>query len=129
MVSDETTAGDDTDTLYDRLGRRDGIEAVVETFYDRVLADDQLEEYFEGMEMDELRSHQTAFLSAVTGGPGAYDGRDMRAAHDHLDLDQSDFVAVAAHLDAALAAHGVRADDRDVVLDEVRSLEAAILNR
>jgi hemoglobin len=128
VVSDEHL-GDDTDALYDRLGRRDGIAAVVETFYDRVLADDRLNGHFAGVDTDDLRAHQTAFLAAVTGGPGSYDGREMRAAHADLDLDRADFAAVAGHLDAALAAHDVSEDDRAAVLEEVQSLETAILNR
>ena len=129
MSSDDPTHDDDTDALYDRLGGREGIAAVVETFYDRVLADERLDEHFEGMEMDDLRAHQTAFLSAVTGGPDDYSGREMRAAHATLDLDESDFDAVAGHLDEALAAHGVSRADRAAVLDEVRSLKPAVLNR
>jgi hemoglobin len=102
---------------------------VVDTFYDRVLADDEINGHFEGMAMDDLRAHQTAFLSAVAGGPDEYSGKEMRAAHANLDLDESDFAAVAGHLGAALAAHGVRETDREAVLETVRSLEAAVLNR
>ncbi|WP_372911941.1 group 1 truncated hemoglobin [Salinigranum sp.] len=128
MTGDEPTA-DDVDSLYDRLGGRDGIAAVVDTFYDRVLADDRVNGYFDDMDVDDLRSHQTAFLSAVSGGPAAYDGQEMRAAHAHLDLDESDFAVVAGHLDDALAAHGVSEADRAAVRREVQSLEAAVLNR
>ncbi|AUV81470.1 group 1 truncated hemoglobin [Salinigranum rubrum] len=129
MGSDEPTRDDETEPLYDRLGGRDGIAAVVETFYDRVLADERLHDYFEGMEMDDLRAHQTAFLSAVAGGPEDYSGREMRAAHATLNLDESDFDAVAGHLDEALAAHGVSDADRAAVLREVTSLKPAVLNR
>ena len=117
------------DSLYGRLGRREGIDAVVETFYDRVFDDDRLAPYFEGVAMDDLRAHQAAFLSAVAGGPAESGGREMRDAHAHLDLDEADFAAVAGHLDGALAAHGVDQADREAVLDEVRSLQTAILNR
>jgi hemoglobin len=120
----------DTDgTLYDRLGGRDGIEAVVETFYDRVLDDDRVNGHFEGMAMDDLRAHQAAFLTGVTGGPDEYDGREMRAAHAGLDLSESEFDVVADHLDRALAAHGVAEADREAVLAEVESLKPAVLGR
>ncbi|WP_380678450.1 group I truncated hemoglobin [Salinigranum sp. GCM10025319] len=119
----------DTDgTLYDRLGGRDGIEAVVETFYDRVLDDDRVNGHFEGMAMDDLRAHQSAFLTGVTGGPDEYDGREMRAAHAGLDLNESEF-DVVEHLDRALAAHGVVESDREAVLDEVQALKPAVLGR
>jgi hemoglobin len=122
-------SGDDTETLYDRLGGDDGVAAVVDTFYDRVLADDRVNDAFEGVPMDELREHQAAFLSAVAGGPDEYAGREMRAAHAGLDLDDADFDAVVGHLDAALDQDGVSAADHAAVLEEVESLRAAVLGR
>jgi len=116
-------------TLYERLGGRDGIEAVVTSFYDRVLDDESLAVYFEDTDVDELRDHQRAFLSAVTGGPDQYDGATMRAAHAHLDLTADDFAAVAGHLDAALREAGVGDDDREGVLSAVSSHEAEILDQ
>ena len=127
MPADDADNRDEA--LYDRLGTEDGIEAVVETFYDRVLGDDRINDVFEGVAMDDLRAHQTAFLAAVTGGPDEYAGQEMRAAHAGLDLDDEEFDVVAGHLDAALDAHGVAAEDRTAVLREVESLRSAVLNR
>ncbi|WP_324757215.1 group I truncated hemoglobin [Haloarcula sp. GH36] len=118
-----------SETLYDRLGGADGIEAVVEDFYDRVLDDDSLVEYFEDTDMAELREHQREFITMVTGGPTEYDGADMRTAHAHLDLDGADFAAVAGHLDDALAAAGAADGDREAVLSAVADLEDDVLNR
>jgi hemoglobin len=117
------------ETLYDRLGGRDAVDAVVDEFYDRVLADESLAPFFEGTEMDELRAHQAAFISAVTGGPDDYEGATMREAHAHLDLSEREFAAVAGHLDDALAAFDVSESDREAVLAEVAELESAILDR
>lgn len=117
------------DTLYDRLGGDEGLEAVVGDFYERVLADDDLREYFDDTDMDALRDHQRAFLTMVTGGPTTYDGDDMRAAHAHLDLSAADFEAVAGHLDDALQSAGVSESDRAAVLSAVADLEDDVLNR
>jgi hemoglobin len=118
-----------TRTLYERLGGGDAIEAVVDEFYEAVLADPQLAPYFEDVDVTRQRAHQTAFIAAVTGGPGTYDGDDMREAHAHLDLSAADFAAVAGHLNDALAECGVADDDRETVMSEVASLEPAILGR
>ncbi|WP_423998976.1 group I truncated hemoglobin [Haloarcula salina] len=117
------------DTLYDRLGGDEGLEAVVDDFYERVLADDDLRGYFDDTDVEALREHQRSFLSMVTGGPATYDGDDMRAAHAHLDLSAGDFEAVAGHLDDALRSAGVSAADRDAVLSAVSNLEDDVLNR
>ncbi|MBX0324584.1 group 1 truncated hemoglobin [Halomicroarcula sp. F13] len=118
-----------SETLYDRLGGEAGIEAVVETFYDRVLADESLAQYFEDTDVEALREHQRQFLAAVTGGADSYDGQSMRAAHAHLDLTEDDFAAVAGHLDSALRAHDVDPSDREQVLTAVVDLETEILDR
>jgi hemoglobin len=115
------------DTLYDRLGGEEAIAAVVDEFYDRVLADDDLVDYFTDTDTDALRDHQTAFISHATGGPVAYDGRDMADAHRGLDITDEDFDRVAVHLQEALAAVDVAEDDIDAVLDEVAALKPAIV--
>ncbi|WP_254546223.1 group I truncated hemoglobin [Halomarina pelagica] len=116
-------------SMYDRIGGRDAVEAIVDEFYDRVLSDDRLRGYFEGMDMNDLRAHQVQFISAVAGGPVEYDGDDMREAHDHLNISEPHFDAVADHLDAALREHDVDDRDRRAVLEEVAALKAPVLGR
>lgn len=116
-------------TIYDEIGGREAVEAVVSDFYDAVLDDEQLVEYFEDQDMAELRAHQIQFISSVTGGPVEYTGADMRKAHAHLDLDERDFQAVAKHLEAALRANGVDDAAVEQILSEVAKLKAPVLNR
>ncbi|UPV73381.1 group 1 truncated hemoglobin [Halorussus limi] len=116
-----------SETLYDRLGGRDAIAAVVESFYDRVLDDDRIAHFFEDTDMSALRAHQTTFLASVTGGPVEYDGADLSSAHADLDIDGRDFEIVARHLDEALAEFDVSADDREEVVAAIAELESAIV--
>ena len=44
-------------SLYDRLGGEVALDAVVDEFYDRVLADEELRPYFADVSMDELHEH------------------------------------------------------------------------
>ena len=115
--------------LYERLGGEEGIERVVDEFYDRVLDDESIQHHFEGTDTDALREHQRAFLTMVSGGPEEYDGTDMREAHAHLAISEADFATVADHLDSALRACDVDEADREAVLSEVAALEDAVLNR
>jgi hemoglobin len=115
------------DSLYDRLGGRDAIRVVVDDFYDRVLDDERLRPYFEDVSMDRLRSHQIQFLAAATGGPVDYAREDLRAAHAEMGIDESEFEAVATHLDAALEDAGVARPDRRDVMETVEGLEGAIV--
>ncbi|WP_306054938.1 group I truncated hemoglobin [Natronococcus wangiae] len=112
-----------SDTLYDRLGGWDAIAAVVDRFYERMLEDDRVAHFFEDIDVQRQRAHQTQFLSAVAGGPVDYTGRDMEAAHAHLDIGRTEFDVVATHLEE----FDVDERDREAVLSEFGSYEDAIV--
>lgn len=100
-------------SLYERLGGSVGIDAAVEGFYRKVLADPLLEPYFAGVDMDRLVAMQAAFLTFALGGPGKYTGRDLRTAHAALPgLGDEHVDRVLAHLAATLRDLG--ADDEDI---------------
>ena len=82
-------------SLYVRLGRSEGIGAVVDGFYERVLADESLAPFFVRTTMSDQRRHLTAFVAAATGGP-AYRGRSLRDSHKRLGIEQRHFDAVPA---------------------------------
>lgn len=114
-------------TLYDRLGGEAAIGAVVGEFYDRVLADDRVNHHFDDVDMADQSSHQTKFLSAVTGGPLRYEGDEMGDAHEGLAITDAEFDAVAEHLADALVAFDVAADDREAVLEAVEGYRETIV--
>lgn len=115
-------------SLYDKLGGATGVASVVTEFYAHILADDRISHYFEGMDMDRQRAHQSAFISHVLGGPEHYSGRNMHKAHAHLNLTHADFDAVAGHLVTALEHHNVTQADIDAVLAAIASLERQIVD-
>jgi hemoglobin len=94
-------------SIYEQLGQDVGIRTAVDDFYERVLGDPALAPYFDGIDMNRLRGHQTKLLVQVTGGPVDYDGRDLAAAHKGLDITGPDFDRVVAHLAATLSRLGV----------------------
>jgi hemoglobin len=111
------------ETLYERLGGEPAIGAVVNEFYDRVLDDDRVNHYFDDVDMADQRSHQTKFLSAVTGGPIRYEGEEMATAHEELAITDAEFEIVATHLDEALRAFDVDDADREAVMEAVAGFE------
>src|SRR5262245_49676415 len=68
-------------TLFDRLGGTVAIDAAVDVFYGRVLADPELAPFFARVDLRHLRAHQRAFLAMALGGPERYRGRDLSDAH------------------------------------------------
>jgi hemoglobin len=94
-------------TIYDRIGGREAIEAVVEDFYVRVLADDQLGGFFAGTNMNRLKGMQVEFFAAALGGPEPYTGAPMKQVHQGRGITMHHFSLVAGHLSDALTAAGV----------------------
>ena len=115
------------ETLYERLGGQAAIDAVVDEFYDRVLADEALQPYFTDTDTEELRDHQKAFIAYVAGGADDYDGPGMDTAHEHLDVTAEAFDRIATHLDDSLRACGVDDADREELMRAVAALQDDIV--
>src|SRR5215218_8926720 len=114
-------------SLYEDLGGRAAIAAVVEEFYGRVLGDAALAPLFAGADLDQLRRHQTAFLVSALGGPNEYRGRGLRQAHTGLNITAAQFGAVAGHLSDALAVCGVPDSTIATVIGHVAQLQGDIV--
>ncbi|MGF1485244.1 MAG: group 1 truncated hemoglobin [Opitutales bacterium] len=112
MESNPTAAS--TQPLFERLGGEPALNAAVELFYAKMLADERLNRFFQNVPMRRLKEHQAKFLTIAFGGPNNYSGRTMGAAHrrlvNNLGLGDSHFDAVIKHLCETLAELGVQAE-------------------
>ena len=102
-----------SESVYDRIGGEAAVDAAVDVFYRKVLADDRINEFFDGVDMERQAGKQKAFLTMALGGPHNYTGKDMRVGHAHLvarGLNDSHFDAVMENLGATLSELGVPAD-------------------
>ena len=119
-------------TVYELIGGAAAMDAAVDAFYRRVLADDRISHFFDDVDMARQAAKQKAFLTMVFGGPNAYTGKDMRTAHAHLvarGLTDSHFDAVVENLRATLVDLGVAAEQRDQILSTAESARADVLGR
>ena len=119
-------------SLYERIGGAAAVDAAVDIFYRKVLADESINRFFAATDMADQRAKQKAFLTMVFGGPNEYTGRDLRSAHAPLvkqGLNEQHFAAVAGHLQAALSELGVA----EQIIAEVMTIAAGtqddVLNR
>ncbi|NOY63383.1 MAG: group 1 truncated hemoglobin [Gammaproteobacteria bacterium] len=100
-------------SLFERIGGEGAVNAAVDVFYRKVLADERINKFFEGVDMDKQAAKQKAFLTMAFGGPHNYSGEDMRKGHAHLvkrGLNDSHFDAVMDNLGATLKELGVPDD-------------------
>ena len=94
-----------SESLYEQIGGDAAVNAAVDVFYRKVLSDDRINQFFEGVDMEKQAAKQKAFLTMAFGGPHNYTGKAMREGHAHLverGLNDSHFDAVMENLGATL---------------------------
>ena len=117
-------------SLYEKLGGDAAVDAAVDIFYRKVLMDDRINNYFDGVDMEQQAAKQKGFLTMVLGGPHNYTGKDMREGHKHLKgLNDSHFDAVVEDLGATLKELGVSDEDIAQVAGIAESVRADVLNK
>jgi hemoglobin len=95
-------------TIYDEIGGAPAVNAVVDAFYERLIADADLMAYFDGRDMARLKAHQRALVTVALGGTSEeYSGRMMQPAHAGLAITHEAFDKVLDHLLAVLTGAGV----------------------
>lgn len=113
--------------LFEKLGGRPAVEAVVKEFYKRMLSDSQVAGFFENTNIEFQTQQQIKFLTMALGGPNDYDGRDMKDAHMDLGITEHHFDVVAGHLVDTLKWAGVAQEEIDAVVALVVPLKADIV--
>jgi hemoglobin len=113
-------------SIYDRVGGLKALEVIVEDFYARVLADEELANFFAGTNLTRLKDEQAGFFAAAFGGPESYTGRSLRHVHRGRGITTHHFNLVAGHLTNSLSAAGVPAETISEILDVVAPLAGDI---
>jgi hemoglobin len=117
-------------SIYHQIGGKAAMDAAIELFYKKVLADARIKNFFEDINMNAQRRKQKAFLSAAFGSPVKWEGRDMRKAHANLPgLNDSHFDAVAENLKATLEELKMKRELVDQIMALAGSLRNDVLNR
>lgn len=119
----------DPNSIYARIGGQPSMDAAIELFYKKVLADERVNYLFEDVNMKAQKRKQNEFLFAAFGGPKPWEGKDMRTANKNLSLDDTHFAAIAEHLQSTLVE--LKLDEK--VIGEIMTIAAstkdAVLNK
>lgn len=119
-------------TLYERLGARAGIEALVDTVVEAHMQNDAIRARFLPYREDperlaELKQHLCAFFAAGTGGPDDYGGRSMPEAHRGMNVSEAEYVAAIDDILSSMERHGHDEATRHEVLAILHSLRGQIV--
>jgi hemoglobin len=87
------------DAMYQTVGGAEGVNRIVDIFYEKLWADPELQPYFAGIDRERLKHHQRQFLTFALGGdPLAYQGRALGDSHASLKITDSAFTKVQQYL-------------------------------
>lgn len=103
-------------SLYDRLGGKPAITAVVDQFVANVAADKRINGRFATTDIPRLKGHLVDQVCSATGGPCTYRGRDMATTHQGMKITTDDFNALVQDLVAALDTFKVPAQEKNELL-------------
>ena len=120
-ATDSAAAPPAASTLYERLGGRDAIVAVVDSFVSRVANDSRINGFFTATASDPARlaafkSKLVDQICQASGGPCTYTGKDMKSAHVGMKITNAHFDALVEDLVATLTAFNVAQADQDALL-------------
>lgn len=120
---------EDKGSLFERIGGMGAVDAAVDIFYKKVLADESISHFFINTDMAKQASMQKAFLAYAFGAPMSYTGKNLRAAHAHVNLTTEHFNAVAGHLVVTLKELNVAQHLIDEVVVIALSVKGDVLGK
>jgi len=117
-----------TASLYERLGRREGITRLTRQLMSNHLANPLVKTRFERSEdLARVERRAIEFFCAGTGGPESYTGQDMLATHKGMNISEQEFMAVVDDAMAALETCGIDAPTRNEVLAVLWSMKRDVV--
>lgn len=97
-------------SLFDEIGGSEVVDAVVDRFYERVVADEQLGKFFEGKSVDRIKSMQRQLFGVALGAPLTYEGKPLNQVHKGLGITRDDLSLYINHLLDTLGEKGIGED-------------------
>ena len=116
-----------TPSLYDRLGGKSAITAVVDEFVSNVAKDSRINSRFATTDIPRLKGHLVDQVCSASGGPCIYSGRDMKTTHAGMGINTAEFTALVENLVAALKTFSVPEAEQKELLGLLGPMKSDII--
>ena len=116
-------------SLYDRLGGKPAITAVVDDFVGRVAADSRINGKFANANIPRLKAMLVDQICQASGGPCTYAGRDMKSTHAGMGVSSADFDALVGDLVATLNKFKVPEREKNELLGALGPMKGDIVEK
>ena len=121
-------------SLYDNLGGKSAITAVVDAFVANCAGDKRINVFFASVASDATRlakfkANLVDQICEAAGGPCKYTGKSMKEAHAGMGVSSADFSALVEDLVAALDKFKVAEADKSTLLGVLGPMKADIVEK
>ena len=119
----------DKKSLYERLGGKPAITAVVDDFVANVAADGRINGRFAGTNIPRLKMMLVDQICEATGGPCKYMGQSMTDAHRGMNIMDTEFAALVEDLVKSLDKFRVPAPEKNELLTALGGMRPQIVGK
>ncbi|HUP09793.1 MAG TPA: group 1 truncated hemoglobin [Caldimonas sp.] len=123
-----TPAADDQRSLYERVGGRAAIAAVVDDAIVNLAADPRINARFGNASIPRLQKNLVDLLCLRTGGPCTYTGANMSVAHEGMHIRSDEFDALIEDIGKSLDKFRVPPRERAEVLAILRQMKGSVID-
>ncbi len=116
-------------SLYDRLGGKPAITAVIDDFIGNVAADVRINQRFANANIARLKTMLVDQICEAAGGPCKYSGQTMVEAHRGMNIEDAEFTALVEDLVRSLDKFKVPAKEKNELLAALGGLKPQIVGK
>ena len=116
-------------SLYDRLGGKPAITAVVDDFIGNVAGDTRINQRFANADIPRLKRMLVDQICQASGGPCTYTGASMKDAHKGMKITDAEFNALVEDLVKSLDKFKVGAQEKNDLLGALGGMKPDIVNQ
>jgi hemoglobin len=115
--------------LFDRLGGREAVSAVVNKTMDNHYANPLIRTRFENAQQtrDVLTTHAVEFFCTGLSGVPSYEGRALSEAHQGMNVSEQEFLTTVDDILDAMISVGIGEQERGEVLAMLYGMKAEII--
>ena len=118
-------------TLYDRLGGKEGVGAIIDSFAKNLLADPRVNRLFKKSKdgLSHFKQMVAEQICQLAGGPCQYSGKSMKDAHKGMGISDGQFDAVVEDLKLALDEKGASEQDKSELFAGLAPMKSEIVDK
>lgn len=117
------------DSIYQALGKTEGINKIVNDFIPLIQADPRISSFFTKIKKEEFGALLVAQFCELAGGPCQYKGKDMYDAHQGMQITNAHFNALAEDLQIAMEKNDVPSSVSNRLVAKLAPMQRPIVSK